>query len=56
MRVRLIKQCTYHAQSFKFDKTNPEQDVPPELGKILLDSGYFEEVEQKKTVRNKKES
>lgn len=54
MKVSLIKSCTYHAPPFIFSKANKVKDVPEELGEYLLQTGYFEKIEEDKKV--KKES
>lgn len=46
MKVRLIKSCTYFAHPFTFSKTNKVEDVPEELADHLLQTGYFEKIEE----------
>ena len=49
IKVELIKDCVYHASSYVFDyrKENTKvQEVSNKVGKVLLDSGYFQEIKE----------
>lgn len=46
MIVRLSKEIrSYYAAPHTFTKQDPEQKVSAKLGRYLLDTGYFKEVE-----------
>lgn len=49
IKVKLTQDCIYHTSSCVFDYRKGYtkiQEVSNKLGKILLDSGYFEEVKE----------
>lgn len=49
MKVELTKNCVYHASSYVFDykkKHTRVQEVSNKIGKVLIDSGYFQEVKE----------